>query len=216
MKLYSGPLSMFGAKTEIAAIEKGIHVDLEFVPFSLEKLYSPKHEVVQRVNPKAEVPVLIDGYVELFDSTQIFEYFETCQPEPALWPMELGARARARQIELWSDEIFFANVIALMPKNIEGKSASEIAQIKQTIAADYALANQWLATDKFFVKDFSYADIAFYSALFFFFFIAVAPGEELGFLSNWRAEMSQRTSIQKTIGTMVEYLAGYGIEATLS
>lgn len=215
MKLYSGPLSMFGAKTEIAAIEKGIQVDLEFVPFSLEALYSPKHKVVQRVNPKAEVPVLIDGDVELFDSTQIFEYFESRQPEPALWPSELAACARARQLELWSDEIFFANVIALMPKNLEGKSPSDVARIKQKIADDYALANQWLADGKFLVNEFSYADIAFYSALFFASFIAIAPDKELSYLSSWRQEMSKRNSIQRTIGAMVEYLAGYGVEAKL-
>ena len=216
MKLYSGPLSMFGAKTEIAAIEKGIAVDVEFVPFSLEAGYSPKHKAVQRVNPKAEVPVLIDGDVELYDSTQIFEYFESVQPQPALWPAEPAARARARQLEQWSDEIFFANVRALMPKNLEGKSASDVADIKHNIAQDYVLANRWLADGEFLVKEFSYADIAFYSALFFASFIAIAPDKELSFLSNWRDEMSKRNSIQRTIGAMVEYLAGYSIDAKLS
>lgn len=216
MKLYSGPLSMFGAKTEIAAMEKGIAVDIEFVPFSLEALYSPKHSVVQRVNPKAEVPVLIDGNVELFDSTQIFEYFESIRAEPALWPAEPAARARARQLELWSDEIFFANVRELMPKNLQGKSASDIADIKQNIAQDYALANRCLAEGEFLVNEFSYADIAFYSALFFASFIAVEPDKNLSFLSSWREEMSKRSSIQTTIGAMVEYLAGHGIEAKMS
>lgn len=216
MKLYSGPLSMFGAKTEIAAIEKDIAVDVELVPFSLEAGYSPKHEVVQRVNPKAEVPVLIDGNAELFDSTQIFEYFEAIRPAPALWPAEPAARARARQLELWSDEIFFANVRALMPKNLEGKSPSDIAGIKQNIAQDYVLVDRWLADGKFLVNELSYADIAFYSALFFASFIAVAPDEELSFLCSWREEMSKRSSIRQTIGAMVEYLAGYGIEAKLN
>jgi hypothetical protein len=33
MKLYSGPLSMFGAKVEIALREKGAEFELEMVPF---------------------------------------------------------------------------------------------------------------------------------------------------------------------------------------
>jgi glutathione S-transferase len=33
MKLYSGPLSMFRAKAEIALGEKGIAFELEMVPF---------------------------------------------------------------------------------------------------------------------------------------------------------------------------------------
>ncbi|HLG47816.1 MAG TPA: glutathione S-transferase family protein [Reyranella sp.] len=84
MKLYSGPLSMFGAKAEIAAHEKNIAFELVMVPFEMAALYSPKHPEVLRINPKRQVPVLVDGDLEIFDSTQIFEYFETIHPEPAL------------------------------------------------------------------------------------------------------------------------------------
>src|SRR6185295_7735742 len=83
MRLYSGPLSMFGAKAQIAALEKGIAVELVMVPFDMQRLYDPKHPEVLRVNPKRQVPVLIHGDVEIFDSTQIFEYLEHLQPEPA-------------------------------------------------------------------------------------------------------------------------------------
>ncbi|MGB1087010.1 MAG: glutathione S-transferase family protein, partial [Alphaproteobacteria bacterium] len=118
MKLYSGPLSMFGAKAQIAlgekGGEKGINFELEMVPFSLKTLYEPKHEVVARVNPKGQVPVLVDGDLEIFDSTQIFEYLEDKFPTPALWPADPVARARARQWELKSDEVFFSHVITLM------------------------------------------------------------------------------------------------------
>jgi glutathione S-transferase len=111
MKLYSGPLSMFGAKAEIAAHEKGLDVELIMVPFEMKTLYQPKHPEVLRINPKRQVPVLIDdgpgGDLELFDSTQIFEYFETVKPEPALWPADAKARARARLLEHKSDEGLF-------------------------------------------------------------------------------------------------------------
>src|SRR4029077_12355853 len=96
MKLYSGPLSMFGAKAEIAAREKGLDFELIMVPFEMKTLYQPKHPEVLRINPKRQVRVLMEGDVEIFDSTQIFEYFETVKPEPALWPLEPKARARAR------------------------------------------------------------------------------------------------------------------------
>ena len=76
MKLYSGPLSMFGAKAEIAAHEKGLDFELVMVPFEMKRLYEPKHPDVLRINPKRQVPVLIHGDLEIFDSTQIFEYFE--------------------------------------------------------------------------------------------------------------------------------------------
>ena len=114
MKLYSGPLSMFGAKAEIAAHEKGIAFELVMVPFEMATLYSPKHPEVLRINPKRQVPVLVDGDLEIFDSTQIFEYFETIRPEPALWPAEPKARARARLLEHKSDEVYFPPIVRLM------------------------------------------------------------------------------------------------------
>src|SRR5580698_667793 len=112
MKLYSGPLSMLGAKAEIAALEKGLDVELIMVPFEMKTLYQPKHADVLRINPKRQVPVLIDGDLELFDSTQIFEYLEGLKPHPALWPAEPAARAR--QLELLSDEVYFPHVVRLM------------------------------------------------------------------------------------------------------
>ena len=113
MKLFTGPLSMFGAKAQIAALEKGIAFEAVMVPFDKDDNYLPKHPEVLRINPKRQVPVLIDGEVELFDSTQIFEYLEDTAPEPPLWPREVASRARARQLEHLSDEVFFPHVIRL-------------------------------------------------------------------------------------------------------
>jgi glutathione S-transferase len=59
MKLFSGPLSMFGAKVEIALREKGQDFELEMVPFDMQKGYQPKHPEVLCVNPKRQVPVLL-------------------------------------------------------------------------------------------------------------------------------------------------------------
>ena len=74
IRLYTGPLSMFGAKAEIALLEKGLDFERIAVPFV--DRYEPKHPEVVRINPKQQVPVLIHGSVEIFDSTQIFEYLE--------------------------------------------------------------------------------------------------------------------------------------------
>ncbi len=95
LTLYSGPLSMFGAKAQIAAFEKGLDFDLIMVAYDSHLGYSPKHPEVLRVNPKAQVPVLVHGSLEIFDSTQIFEYLESLQPTPALWPRDILDRARA-------------------------------------------------------------------------------------------------------------------------
>src|SRR5215207_3764963 len=132
MRLFSGPLSMFGAKVQIAAHEKNIDFELVMVPFTMKEGYAPKHPEVLRINPKRQVPVLIDGDLEIFDSTQIFEYLETVRPEPALWPAEPKARARARLLEHKSDEIYFPPIVRLMglqnapddPAAVEARAAS--------------------------------------------------------------------------------------------
>jgi glutathione S-transferase len=94
--LFSGPLSMFGAKAQIAVLEKGLACEVVMVPFDMDRLYEPKHPEVVRINPKRQVPVLVDGDLEIFDSTQIFEYLEDLKPAPALWPEDQShARRRA-------------------------------------------------------------------------------------------------------------------------
>ena len=111
LTIYSGPLSMFGAKVQIAALEKRLDFELIMVPYDSHQGYSPKHPEVLRINPKRQVPVLVHGALEIFDSTQIFEYLEDLQPEPPLWPREPAARARARGLEHQSDEVFFPHKI---------------------------------------------------------------------------------------------------------
>ena len=124
MILYSASLSMFGAKVQIALIEKGIDYQLVMVPYDRDRGYEPRHPEVLRVNPKRQVPILIDGDVELFDSTQIFEYLEDARPAPPLWPREPAARAVARQLEHKSDEVsdhpFFATIRLCMSRDHRG------------------------------------------------------------------------------------------------
>jgi glutathione S-transferase len=90
--LYSGLLSMFGARVQIAVLEKGLDFDLVMVEYGSRRGYDPKHPDVLRINPKRQVPVLVHGDLELFDSTQIFEYLEDLQPTPAFWPRDIRAR----------------------------------------------------------------------------------------------------------------------------
>jgi len=73
MQLYSGPLSLFSRKVEIALHEKALPFKRVMVPFSQATGYAPKHPAVLAANPKGQVPVLVDGDLTLFDSTLIFE-----------------------------------------------------------------------------------------------------------------------------------------------
>ena len=78
---------MFGPRVARSrCARKAWRFDWSWCPSIPSAGYSPRHPDVLRVNPKRQVPVLLDGDVELFNSTQIFEYLEDRCPEPALWP----------------------------------------------------------------------------------------------------------------------------------
>ncbi len=211
MKLLSAPLSMFGAKAEIAALEKDIPVDTEFVPFSLSTFYQPRHPDVARINPKLQVPVLIDGDLEIFDSTQIFEYFEDLKPSPALWPTDLKQRAAARLLELKSDEVFFPNVVNLFPNNQTPDHADRTNTSKKEIDAFYDAMDQQLAGQDYLAGDYSYADVAFYMAQFFASFIGRPMAADHTRLVAWRSRVGERPAVKQVVGAMRTYLADNGI-----
>lgn len=207
--LYSGPLSMFGAKAQIAALEKGLDFELVMVPFDFEKLYTPRHPEELRVNPKRQVPVLVDGDLALFDSTQIFEYLEDLRPRPPLWPADVRERARARLLEHQSDEVYFPHVIRLMGLQSQlaeapARAATEAAQAFCLEMEGLLAGREWLA------GSFGFADIAFYMASLF--------GERLGapFTSDmprllaWRERMTRRPAVAQVAGAMARYLASVG------
>ncbi len=209
MKIFSGPLSMFGAKVEIAAREKGIDFELVMVPFDPVRGYDPRHPDVLRINPKRQVPVLIDGDLELFDSTQIFEYLEDLGIGPALWPAQPAARALARQLEHRSDEVYFPHAIRLMtleeaPDETAAKAACDAA------AQYYRDMERTLGTREFLAGTYSFADIAFYMAQLFGERKGAPMTSETPRLLAWRDRMTKRPAVRKVAGAMAAYLHSIG------
>lgn len=209
LRLYSGPLSMFGAKAQIALHEKGLPFELIMVPFGTNHLYEPKHPEVLRVNPKRQVPVLIHGAVEIFDSTQIFEYLEELTPEPALWPPSREERARARLMELQSDEVYFPHIIRLM--GLQGTPDDPAAvTARDGAAAFYSRMEALLEKADYLAGRYSYADIAFFMAQFFGDRMGAPIGPGRHRLIDWRTRMSTRPAVQKVIEPMARFLIGQG------
>jgi glutathione S-transferase len=207
--LYSGPLSMFGAKAQIAALEKGLDFDLVMVAYDSQLGYSPKHPEVLRINPKQQVPVLVHGDLEIFDSTQIFEYLEDLQPTPALWPRDLEGRARARRLELQSDEVYFPHIIRLM--GLQKHLDDAVAKLSIEAALGfYADMERLLTSGQWLAGSYSFADIAFYMASLF--------GERLGApvtgrtpkVLDWRDRMTHRPAVRSVVSAMADWLKTAG------
>ena len=209
LTLYSGPLSMFGAKAQIAALEKGLDFDLVMVAYASQLGYSPKHPEVLRINPKQQVPVLVHGDLELFDSTQIFEYLEDLQPTPPLWPRDRKSRARARRLELQSDEVYFPHIVRLM--SLQKSLGEAAAQLSIEAATNYyADMERLLTKSQWLAGSYSFADIAFYMASLF--------GERLGApitdatpqLLKWRQRMTHRPAVRPVVSAMASWLTTAG------
>lgn len=216
-QIYSAPLSMFGAKVQIAALEKGVAFDLVMVPFTKDDTYEPKHPEVLRVNPvKQQVPILIDGDVELFDSTQIFEYLEDRYPNPALWPRGIAERARARQLEQKSDEVFFPNVIRLFGLQHDMQSAPAVAACA-ACARYYDEMEGLLATREYLAGPYSFADIAFYMAHVFADRKGAGMTDATPRLVAWRGRVGERPAVRAAVDPMMRFLAseGRGVPAFL-
>jgi len=209
MRLYSGPLSMFGAKAQIAALEKRLTVELVMVPFDMARLYEPKHEEVLRINPKQQVPVLVHGEVEIFDSTQIFEYLEDVRPEPRLWPQTPAARAKARLLELKSDEVFFPPVIRLM--GLQDRLDDPQALAARDACARYhtAMEGELDKGSDYLAGSYSFADIAFYMAQVFAARMGAPMTEATPKLLGWRARMTERPAVREVVGAMARFLKSH-------
>ena len=111
--LYSGPLSMFGAKAEIALREKGQDFELVMVPFAKGDRYEPRHPEVLRINPKRQVPVLVArrrGALRFHPDLRISGGRVS---GAAALAARAAARAEARLLELKADEIVFMNIARL-------------------------------------------------------------------------------------------------------
>jgi glutathione S-transferase len=212
VKLYSGPLSLFSAKVRIALAEKGIAYERVEVPFGRARGYEPKHPQVLAHNPKAQVPVLVDGDLVLYDSTLIVEYLDERVPDPPLLPREPRARARCRLRELHADEVLFPQVWVLIRQVFytpeTGRDAGEIAAARAGIEATYAeldaeLAERdWLGADAFSAADVAYALTAFFASQ-----LGAPVPERLERLDALLARCAARPSVARDIQEMAKYAA---------
>jgi glutathione S-transferase len=205
MHLYSAPLSLFGKKVEIALAEKGLAFERTLVAFTQSEGYRPKHPAVLAANPKAQVPVLVDGALTLFDSTVIFEYLEDAYPKPPLYPAGAAAKARCRQLELIADEVILPPLRTLMHRSVprdaqwethEAEAVKGEARLREL----FADLEQRLGAHDWFCGAFGVADIALFLMVFWSKRLKGPGGERR--LAAWYERCLQRP----TIATVIEEL----------
>ena len=205
MKLYSGPLSLFSRKVEIALGEKGLAFDRVMVPFTQERGYQPKHPDVLAANPKGQVPVLVDGDLTLFDSTLIFEYLEDAYPTPPLMPKRPAVRAQCRMMELRADEVVFPHARAFFyrtdpphPDPVQRQANEETGKrAEAALREHFATLDRLLQQQQFLCGDLSYADIAMFMTILWTQRLKGPALRDYPALSAWHERLKTRPTFGK-------------------
>jgi glutathione S-transferase len=208
VKLYSGPLSLFTAKVRVALAEKGLPYERIEVGWSLAKRYEPHHPDVVALNPKRQVPVLVDGGVAVYDSTQIFEYLEDRYPEPPLYPRDVALRARCRRLEAAADEIVFPAVWDLIETSFYpgARDAARLERAKARLADEHAALDKELSGGAWLCGDFTVADIATFILLHAAAGLGAPPAEGHTNLRAWVARMHERPAVKREVEETSRFL----------
>ena len=203
MELHDNPFSPFAFKVRAALYEKAI-------PFEKHEIRR-EHQRAEllRVNPRGEVPALVDGPHTLTDSKVICAYLEERFPEPALWPADPGQRARCRFLELKSDTDLDACAVVLgtlqiFRPELQTQFPAARARAVEILKGHYAYLEGELEGRGWFCGDFSLADIALAPHLLTAAFMKHPPGPDTPRLGDWLQRVRERPSVARATREMAE------------
>ncbi len=200
MLLYEHPLSSYAQKVKIALREKGLDFTAERpADFGTGHRGGP----LGQANPRAEVPVLIDGDVTLFESTVILEYIEERWPEPPLLPRAPAARARARLTEEVCDTqyeavnwgfgevLWFRRATGDLAGRLKARAARQTAELQAWLTERLGAAD-WFGGARFGWADAAAAPMVNRS-------VHYGLGPDAGSpLARWHARLCERPAVAAT------------------
>ncbi|OGI69832.1 MAG: hypothetical protein A2W18_00050 [Candidatus Muproteobacteria bacterium RBG_16_60_9] len=101
------PIKLYGSWFSTFARKVALGLDLKRLAYEpIDALTRESHDELTRLNPRAEVPVLVDGGITVVNSADILQYLEWRYPERALYPADIAARVAARALERLADQRF--------------------------------------------------------------------------------------------------------------
>jgi glutathione S-transferase len=213
VKLYTGPLSLFSAKVRIALAEKGLPFESVSVGWSPERRYEPHHPEVVALNPRRQVPVLVDGTLVVTDSTRILEYLDERFPEPPLMPADPVERARCRELEAFGDEVIFPALWDLIeeafyPAGPSGRDVARAESARARIGEHFAALDAGLVERDFLCGGFGIADIGVFVMVSTALTLGCAPSDSQRQLLGWLARTGGRPAVKQEIEGMQAFVAG--------
>ena len=151
MVLYSGTTCPFSHRSRFVLFEKGMDFEIRDVD-----LYN-KPEDIAVMNPYAQVPILVERDLILYESNIINEYIDERFPHPQLMPGDPVDRARVRLFLLNFEKELFVHVSTLEARGAKNDKAIEKAkqQItdRLTQLSPVFLKNKFMMGDQFSMLD---------------------------------------------------------------
>jgi glutathione S-transferase len=199
IRLYHQPLCPFSRKIRLVLREKGLACELvEVEPWQ-------RDPDLLRLNPAAEVPVLVEGDLVVADSAAIADYLHEAHGEPDLLGQSQVQRNETRRLVGWFDTKFRREVTDLLwgeklLKRLKrtGVPSSEAlragaANIRGHLAyIGYLYEDRrWLAGDTL-----SLADLAAASHLSVLDYLGDVPWEASAGARDWYAKVKSRPSFR--------------------
>jgi stringent starvation protein A len=152
MVLYSGTTCPFSHRSRFVLFEKGMDFEIRDVD-----LYN-KPEDIAVMNPYAQVPILVERDLILYESNIINEYIDERFPHPQLMPGDPVDRARVRLFLLNFEKELFVHVSTLEARG--AKNDKVIEKAKQQITDRLTQLSPVFLKNKFMMGDtFSMLDV---------------------------------------------------------
>src|SRR3984885_10030911 len=211
MKLYYSPLSVYSAKPRIAMFEKAIAHETRLVNWTPGTGWI-KPEELPRLNPKAQIPVLVDGEAVVPDSTIILEYLDERVPKAPLFPTGAAERARCRMLEDLGDTLLAPNLgvlvrEVLLKPDASTRDSAAVAQTKAELARQYQRLDRELGKRDYLCAEFSVADIACFSPINIASLMEGAPSPEFANVTAWLTRMRNRPSVSRFLEEFIDATA---------
>ncbi len=159
LTLFDNAFSPFARKVRMVLEFKGLAFD------TVDGLHRSGHEALAKVNPRREVPVLVDGATVVANSSHIVAYLEDAYPQPPVLPGDAAARARIRDWERIADTVLDPVVVDVSLWSWANRHDQPPAGLREAAARDmdaiYARIEDALAAGgEYLCGAFSLADIA--------------------------------------------------------
>ena len=154
MVLYSGTTCPFSHRCRFVLYEKGMDFEIKDID-----LFN-KPEDIAVMNPYAQVPVMVERDLILYESNIINEYIDERFPHPQLMPPDPVMRARTRLFLFNLERELFVHVQTL--ENSSGKvTAKQVEKARASIADGLAqMSPMFLKHTWFLGEEFSMVDVA--------------------------------------------------------